>query len=542
VLLDETRVTGIKPVLILPSVTTVTCFGGTSGRIALRAYNGTAEPTGPYTYLWDDGVTTPDRGNLPAGAYTVTDASGAYTVATIGVGQHPALTVVLNRTGNDLTPAVAGGVGPYTYLWSHGVTSATRPNVVGGVTYALTVTDANGCRTTASLRFELLRYWFSDNAIPLTLDAGDAYRADPRTKPGLRFACEVFVEPAYLSGTFERVGPVLEQPADSQGRTTFEVQELLEPYVDHHLPALGQSYPSRCEGLFRRFYLRHYERTDAGPGVAVALDDNYLVRGGLDYAEAGRGTWFSGYQDRVLPFPTWEPPTKTVLPDQPEYLCFMVPRAGITEARVYVRLTFGNGTSTEFLFTALFTPLRFEVYCLPAGFSQLRLAEYENAALQVRQWEVLVRDQDEAPVSEERTYVLTRRPVAIRRYFLYANSLGGTNTLLCRGAAQRTLATATLSAAVVPAAGYDPLAGDVRVDRKTGLATLKNYTGSRPAAQLAADQDFMLSERVVLLAGDRYLAGTVKDRTFTPADETETRHVLEFDFELPRNRFYTPAL
>ena len=335
---------------------------------------------------------------------------------------------------------------------------------------------------------------------------------------------------------------MLEQPAGPDGRTTFEVQELLEPYVDHHLPALGQSYPSRCEGLFRRFYLRHYEITAAGPGVAVALDDNYLVRGGLDYTEAGRGTWFSRYQDQVQPFLTWEPTTKNVLPDQPEHLYFMVPRAGLPEARVYVRLTFTNGTTTEFLFTTLFAPLRFEVYCLPAGFDQLRLAEYENATLQVRQWAVVVRDPDEAPLSEVRTYVLTRRPVAIRRYFLYANSLGGTNTLLCRGAAQRTLATTTRSADLLPATGYDPLAGDVRVARKTGLTTLKNYTGSRPAAQLAADQDFLLSERVVLLAGDRYLPGTVKDRTYVPVDEQETRHVLEFDFELPRNRFYTPAL
>ena len=167
---DVERLDGIKPVLVEPTVTVVNCFGSSTGAIALHAYNGTRDPTGPYTYLWDDGVTTPGRANLPAGSYTVTvtDVTGAYAVATIGVGQHPALTVVLNRTGNDLTPSVAGGVGPYTYLWSDGVTSALRTNVLGGVTYTLTVTDANGCSKTASLRFELLRYWFSGNAIPLT--------------------------------------------------------------------------------------------------------------------------------------------------------------------------------------------------------------------------------------------------------------------------------------------------------------------------------------------------------------------------------------
>ena len=352
----------------------------------------------------------------------------------------------------------------------------------------------------------------------------------------------MYIESDYLSGTFARVGPVLQQPADTAGRTTFEVQELLEPFVDHHLPAFGQSYASPATGLFRRFYLRHYEITDAGPAPAVTLDDNYLVRGGLDYTEAGRNTWFTGYQNTRLPFLTWEPPTKKVLPDQPEYLYFMVPRDTMTEARVYVRLTFANGTTSELLATTVPGVLRFEVYCLPAGFTQLRLAEYENATLQVSQWEVFVRDQDEQPASERRTYRLNRRPTAHRRYFHYANSLGGTNTLCARGEAQLTLATTTLSAEALAPAGYNPLDGSIRVDRKTGLTILKNYTGVRKTEELAADQDFMLSERVLLLTPDRYLPGTVKDRTYVAIDEQETRRVLEFDFELPRNRFYTPAL
>ena len=538
------RLAGIKPVFIDVATTQATCFGSSTGAIALTPGNGTSTPSGPYTYLWDDGVTTQSRTNQPAGTYTVTvtDNGGAYAAATIRLGQNTAITVGITRAGTALATVVAGGVAPYTYQWADGPTTPDRLDVVGGVTYTVTVTDALGCSKEASLRFELLRYWFSGNPIPLALDAGPAYRLDPATKPGLRFACQVFVEAEYGSGTFVQVGPTLEQPADAAGRTTFEVQELLEPYVQPHLPALNQPYAGLASGLFRRFYLRHYELTDDGPGPAVSLDDNFLVRGGLGFVEAAAGTWFSRYQPTRLPFLTWEPATKTVLPDQPEYLYYLVPQADTTALQLQVRLVFSDATTFAYVHTTLPAVQRFEVYCLPAGFALLGLVEFETPTRRVVSWDVALLDQADAGVSETRTYVLDRKPVPTRRYFLYANSLGGVNTLAARGRALQQLATTTRSGEAALPAGYDPAAGDVRVDRKTGQATLKNYAGTRDPDQLRADQNFVLSERVVLQQDGRYLAGTVKDRTFTPLDEDETRRVLEFEFELPRERFYTPAL
>ncbi|MDO7849240.1 SprB repeat-containing protein [Hymenobacter sp. M29] len=535
----------IKPVFIAYTRTLATCFGSSTGTIGLTITNGTTEPSGPYTYLWDDGVTTANRSGLPAGPYgvrTTDTATGAYAEATVVVGQNPQLVVTLARVGTGLQSTVAGGVAPYTYLWDDASTGPDRANVVGAVTYTLTVTDANGCSQDASLRFELLRYWFSGNAIPLALDAGAAYRADPTTKPDLRFACEVFVERDYLSGAFERVGPVLEQPADAGGRTTFEVQELLEPYVAHHLPAVRQPYIAPATGLFCRFYLRHYEITTAGPGAAVTLDDNYLLRGGLDFAEAARATWFSSYQARQLPFLTWEPATKAVLADQPEYLYCLVPRADVTELRYCLRLLFEDGSTADVLQATRFDVRVFEVYCLPAGYQQLGLIDYESTSQVLQSWEVVVKDQNDVAVTERRTFELDRRAVPTRRYFHYANSLGGVNTLCARGRAQQQDATTTLSGEVARASGYNPLDGDVAITRKTKLPTLKCYAGARDVAQQLADQDFLLSEKVVLLDVDRYRAGTVKDRTHTPLDEYDTRRVLEFDFELPRERFYTPRL
>lgn len=179
----------------------------------------------------------------------------------------------------------------------------------------------------------------------------------------------------------------------------------------------------------------------------------------------------------------------------------------------------------------------------PYGFEALGLRCYKQNGVRVLRYEAYVLNQDQVSVSEVRTFVLDSRYQATPRYFVYVNSLGGVNTLPAFGRSDLQLSTKTTSSQLVRVAGYDPQRGDVQVDRKTGLPTLRVYAaGPRSREQLLADQDFMLSPRVLLYQTDRYQAGTVKDATFTPLDEDETRRLLPFSFELPRQRHYTPHL
>lgn len=533
--------TKLETITIARQVIGCNCFGGKTGLIDLTV----SGPDGAYTYLWNDGVTTLDRGALSAGDYsvTVTHESGAFLTEEFTIEQNSRLEVEIRQQGNSVELLVTGGVEPYTFEWSDGGVTMTRNDLPGGTT-TCRVLDSLGCSTEVNVTIATSRFYFSHDPIVLKLDAGQAYRDDPSTKPDLSFVCEVFVERYYLSGNFELAGQAQEQPADRNGRTVFEVQELLEPFVQPMLPVLDQyrNVVVRAQSNFCRFYLRYRERTADGLADTAESVISYLVYGGLSFEEASRGTFFNGYFQSRKPFLTWEPTTKTVLPHQPEYLYYLVYSPDITTIYRQVRVYFQDNTTETFRDGGYEGVLAYEVYLFPYSYEALDLARFETAERRIVKWEVWVADQDEVTVSETRTYVLSRRYQHTPRFFWYVNSLGGVNTLPAFGRAELQLATKTTSSAKPRVAGYDAASGDVEVDRKTGLPTLKVYVAARSKAQMQADQDFMLSPRVVLYDQDRLQAGTVKDKTYTPLDEDETRRVLQFDFELPRQRHYTPRL
>jgi ELWxxDGT repeat protein len=128
------------------------CFGASEGTAFVLADGGVP----PYSYLWSNNETTDEISNLAAGTYsvTVTDANGCITIASCEVTQPTMLTatIVNNSTicSNNATVTADAGTPGYTYLWSNGDTTDSINNVPVG-TYTVTVTDTNGCTTTASI-------------------------------------------------------------------------------------------------------------------------------------------------------------------------------------------------------------------------------------------------------------------------------------------------------------------------------------------------------------------------------------------------------
>lgn len=136
--------------------TNVSCFGGNNGAINLT----TSGPGGPFSYNWGAGVSAQNRTNLSAGNYSVTviDNQSCPATASVTISQPAVLlsanVVATNSTCGSTSNGTAaangtGGTAPYTYDWGGGITSQTRQGLGGG-TYAVTVTDNNGCTASAS--------------------------------------------------------------------------------------------------------------------------------------------------------------------------------------------------------------------------------------------------------------------------------------------------------------------------------------------------------------------------------------------------------
>lgn len=133
----------------------VSCNGDADGSLSVSPSGG----SGPYQYLWSNNETGSSIDNLPAGNYTVTitDNDNCPGVVMGTVGEPDLLQVgvsVTNETGNGANDGTAtanggGGTGTLSYQWSNGQSGPTIMNLAPGL-YTVTITDANGCTSSAS--------------------------------------------------------------------------------------------------------------------------------------------------------------------------------------------------------------------------------------------------------------------------------------------------------------------------------------------------------------------------------------------------------
>jgi hypothetical protein len=147
---------------VTPAITTVGCFGASTGAVALTVAGG----TGPFTYLWNDGNTSQNRTGLAAGTYsvTVTDANTCTATASSIAVTQPAAALTLSHTQTNILSngastgaidlTVSGGTSPYTYAWvgPAGFTASSQDiSSRPAGAYNVTVTDARGCVASRSV-------------------------------------------------------------------------------------------------------------------------------------------------------------------------------------------------------------------------------------------------------------------------------------------------------------------------------------------------------------------------------------------------------
>ncbi|MCH2258996.1 MAG: SprB repeat-containing protein, partial [Alteromonas sp.] len=131
--------------------------------------DGTATATGtvgviPFQYSWDDpvGQTTQTAVSLCPGNYTatITDADGCSNTVSTVITEPQVLTASITIFGNVTCNGacdgfaqvdVLGGTAPYTYSWNNAAGANQIATNLCPNTYIVTVTDANGCSTNATI-------------------------------------------------------------------------------------------------------------------------------------------------------------------------------------------------------------------------------------------------------------------------------------------------------------------------------------------------------------------------------------------------------
>lgn len=145
-----------EEIMVTPSVSQPTCSGESTGAIIVTVTGGNPD----YVINWSNDFSGTNNIALAAGSYTVsvTDMQGCNVINTYAVVDPPQMSITdstwVNELGGNSMISVTGGTQPYTYLWDNGSPASYLQNVSTG-TYVVIVTDANNCKRSLSVTFDI---------------------------------------------------------------------------------------------------------------------------------------------------------------------------------------------------------------------------------------------------------------------------------------------------------------------------------------------------------------------------------------------------
>lgn len=173
--------------LVLPAMTAQTVCMNASATIGVPS-----SPNVTYTWTPTAGLTNPNAATTTVSSVTgtnvytltATDVYGCTTTGTASIGVNPVpapsvtipdVTVIMGSSGTPFSPQISPMPASYTYTWSPAqrvnnpyIANATaRPEAPGTYQYDLTVTDANGCTTTAPALLNVI----TSSTLPVTISS-----------------------------------------------------------------------------------------------------------------------------------------------------------------------------------------------------------------------------------------------------------------------------------------------------------------------------------------------------------------------------------
>ena len=161
-----------RDIVVVPTITPAAC-GNNNGKVVAQI---ASAPATPYNYVWSDGTnivrnvttasTTDSISGLAAGTYFLSvydNQGGSLSCSATNLSYTVTATVppVIDATSTNITcngtvdgtvgvSITSGGVAPFTYSWSNGVTTVSQLGLAAG-TYTVTVSDVYGCSSSSTV-------------------------------------------------------------------------------------------------------------------------------------------------------------------------------------------------------------------------------------------------------------------------------------------------------------------------------------------------------------------------------------------------------
>lgn len=270
----------------------------------------------------------------------------------------------------------------------------------------------------------------------------------------------------------------------------FEIDSDFE--LHPHLPApssigIGGDYMSACQGNWTKYKLSWAERKGS-PAVTEGLqtDDKtyFAVYAGNDFFHQYNDFW--SFWRLNGKFCTAAPRVQTITYEQPMWL-YWIGRAN-RDAVIAGRLTRRSGASENFTRGAI-EEVQGEMFVIKAGFTQLQLPDDVDDP--VVRYTLFLRS-GEQTISEVFTLNITGRCAPWTRYFLFANSLGGCDTVRATGKHSTSLSTETQEGSRITSADLiqQGRGEDFHYNRRSRVA-YEGSVGYKSEGYISYLQDFL---------------------------------------------------
>ncbi|QHV97941.1 DUF5977 domain-containing protein [Spirosoma endbachense] len=387
----------------------------------------------------------------------------------------------------------------------------------------------------------------AQNPIVVNVDAADPVLITARA--GLRYYLELMVPDFYGANTFSQLVEFEQSeipPEEVAGGViyrgaNFELQDQLDSLLFRNAPVFDQTGIRVCDGLVTPYYV-HARITNNDDAV---YEHNFPVEFAIKAGIAERdfsvfkSDFFTAYIGVSGKFLTWSEDGKRVQMNQPEFLYWLSncsPLPSQLALRCEVIYASLNTDPEVFTVTTLSGVTAMTVYCLAVGPSALGLIE---KALPVAGYKVWLEDQNGAMLSEVRTFRVDpefRRNV---RIVLFANSLGGFDTICFTGQGEESVKFTRSVSDRYPDYAFEPQYSEQIINGVTGERELAVNTGWLKPYGRTYLQELLLSKELYIVTDRAFLPLVPVTDSFRAAvdDEGPIGRELIFRYANPERNF-----